>query len=66
MTYLFADTLQDEKGYRYSFYYTMKNGDKTWRCRSRTLLNCKAYIRTKESFIVGAFNEHNHDPGVEY
>merc|ERR1712109_222692 len=36
------DSLQDEKGYRYSFYYTMKNGDKTWRCRSRTLLNCKA------------------------
>ena len=55
--------IQDDKGYNYTFNYTMKNGDKTWRCSRRTMLNCKAYVRSKGQFIVGAFNDHNHEPG---
>jgi len=50
----------DENGYSYNHNYTMKNGNKTWRCCKKKSKECKAYIVTENGWIKERINYHNH------
>ena len=52
--------IQDANGYTYCYNYTMKNGDKTWRCSKRKNSECKAYIITENGWIKALRNYHTH------
>jgi len=54
--------IEDQYGYKFSFYQSLKTGEISWRCSKRCKLGCKVYVHTLDDLIIRKSWHHNHDP----
>ena len=57
--------IEDQNGYKFSFYQSLKTGEISWRCSKRCKLGCKVYVHTLDDLIIRKSWNHNHGPDYD-